>query len=214
MNKKLGLIGSIINAITVLLFAIFMAVDFNFGSYFVCILLSLSFVMMIAAFENECSQDKKVAGKIALVLAGVYSTLIMIVYFTQCTSVIHDDLNLQAAKILNYSYLGLMFNLDLLGYAIMALSTFFIGLTINAQNKKDKVKGNPVDRNYGSVKNLRRTPDWKVKQGNQPEGSFCAERQEPSLFYCSYQHQKQTVYPQKMHVPENAASRGNHNHVN
>lgn len=138
MNKKLGMIGSIINAITVLLFAIFMGVDFNFGSYFVCILLSLSFVMMIAAFENECSEDKKVAGKIALVLSGVYSTLIMIVYFTQCTSVIHDNLNLQAAKILNYSYLGLMFNLDLLGYAIMALSTFFIGFTINVKNKKDK----------------------------------------------------------------------------
>ena len=138
MNKKLGMIGSIINAITVLLFAIFMGVDFNFGSYFVCILLSLSFVMMIAAFENECSEDKKVAGKIALVLSGVYSTLIMIVYFTQCTSVIHDNLNLQAAKILNYSYLGLMFNLDLLGYAIMALSTFFIGFTINDKNKKDK----------------------------------------------------------------------------
>ena len=138
MNKKLGMIGSIINAITVLLFAIFMAIDFNFGSYFVCILLSLSFVMMIAAFENECTEDKKVAGKIALILAGVYSTLIMIVYFTQCTSVIHDNLNLQAAKILNYSYLGLMFNLDLLGYAIMALSTFFIGFTINVKNKKDK----------------------------------------------------------------------------
>ena len=138
MNKKLGMIGSIINAITVLLFAIFMAIDFNFGSYFVCILLSLSFVMMIAAFENECPEDKKVAGKIALVLAGVYSTLIMIVYFTQCTSVINDNLSPEAARILNYSYLGLMFNLDLLGYAIMALSTFFIGFTINAQNKKDK----------------------------------------------------------------------------
>ncbi len=138
MNKKLGLIGSIINAITVLLFAIFMAIDFNFGSYFVCILLSLSFVMMIAAFENECSEDKKVAGKIALVLAGVYSTLIMIVYFTQCTSVINDNLSPEAARILNYSYLGLMFNLDLLGYAIMALSTFFIGFTINVHNKKDK----------------------------------------------------------------------------
>ena len=83
-----------------------------------------------------------------------------------------------------------------------------------AQNKKDKVKGYPVDRNYGSVKNLRRTPNRKVKQGNQPEGSFCAERQEFSLFNYPYQHKKQTVYPQKMHVPENAASRRNHNHVN
>ena len=72
MNKKLGLIGSIINAITVLLFAIFMAIDFNFASYFVCILLSLSFVMMIAAFENECTEDKKVAGKIALEIWCLY----------------------------------------------------------------------------------------------------------------------------------------------
>jgi hypothetical protein len=138
MNKKFGMIGSLINAITVLLFAFFMAIDFNSGSYFVCILLSLSFVMMIAAFENECTEDKKVAGKIALVFAGVYSTLIIIVYFTQCTSVINDNLSPQALKILDYRYLSLMFNLDLLGYAIMALSTFFIGFTINVKNKKDK----------------------------------------------------------------------------
>lgn len=35
--------------------------------------------------------------------------------------------------------MGLVFNLDLLGYGIMALSTSFIGLAINVQNKKDKV---------------------------------------------------------------------------
>ena len=37
MNKKLGMIGSIINAITVLLFAIFLLIDFKFGYFFVCI---------------------------------------------------------------------------------------------------------------------------------------------------------------------------------
>ena len=139
MNKKLGMIGAIINAITVLLFAIFMIIGFNFGSYFVCIFLSLSFVMMIAAFDNECREDKKVASKIALALACIYSVLIIIVYFTQCTSVINDKLSKDALKILDYRYMGLMFNIDLLGYAIMALSTFFIGLTINVKNKKDKI---------------------------------------------------------------------------
>lgn len=139
MNKKIGMIGSIINAITVLLFAIFMIIGFNFGSYFVCIFLSLSFVMMIAAFDNECKEDKKVASKIALALACIYSVLIIIVYFTQCTSVINDKLSKDALKILDYRYMGLMFNIDLLGYAIMALSTFFIGLTINVKNKKDKI---------------------------------------------------------------------------
>lgn len=138
MNKKLGMIGSIINVITVLLFAIFLLIDFKFGYFFVCIFLSLSFIMMIASFENECTEENKVAGKISLSLAGVYSTLIMIVYFTQCTSVLNDNLNKEALKVLDYSNMGLMFNLDLLGYAIMALSTFFIGLTIKINNKQDK----------------------------------------------------------------------------
>ena len=138
MNKKIGMIGSIVNVITVLLFAIFLLVDFKIGYYFVCIFLSLSFIMMIASFEDECKENNKVAGKIALILAGVYSTLIMIVYFTQCTSVVNDKLSTEALKVLDYSNMGLMFNLDLLGYAIMALSTFFIGLTFNAKNKKDK----------------------------------------------------------------------------
>ena len=138
MNKKIGIIGSIINVITVLLFAIFLVIEFKLGYYFVCIFLSISFIMMIASFENECTKDKKVAGKIALILAGVYSTLIMIVYFTQCTSVLNDNLSKEALKVLDYSNMGLMFNLDLLGYAIMALSTFFIGFTINVNNKKDR----------------------------------------------------------------------------
>ena len=132
MNKIIGMIGSVINVITVLLFAIFLLIDFKFGYFFVCILLSLSFIMMIGGLENECSEE------IALILAGVYSTLIMIVYFTQCTSVLNDNLSKEALKVLDYSNMGLMFNLDLLGYAIMALSTFFIGLTLNVKNKKDK----------------------------------------------------------------------------
>ena len=138
MNKKIGLIGSVINIITVILFAIFMLFNYTYGSYFICIFLSLSFIMMIASFENECVEDKKIAGKVALILAGIYSTLILIVYFTQCTSVVNDNLSIDVLKILDYKSLGFMFNLDLLGYGIMALSTFFIGLTINIKNKKDK----------------------------------------------------------------------------
>ena len=138
MNKKLGIIGSIINVITVLLFAFFMLIDFNFGSYFVCIFLSLSFVMMVSSFQNECTEDNKVAGKIALVFSAIYATLICIVYFTQCTTVMNEELSSDMKKALDYSNLGLFFNLDLLGYGIMALSTFFIGLTIKVKNKMDK----------------------------------------------------------------------------
>lgn len=138
MNKKIGMIGSIINVITVIAFAICMLIHYDFGSYFSCIFLSISFIIMIASFENECTKENKVAGKIAITLAAVYATFIMFVYFTQCTTVINDKLSSEALKVLDYRYLGLAFNIDLLGYGIMALSTFFIGLTINVKNKKDK----------------------------------------------------------------------------
>lgn len=138
MKNKIGEIGSIINIISVLAFAICMLISYDFGSYFVCIFLALSFIMMIACFESECNEDNKVAGKIAFILAGIYATLILIVYFTQCTTVFNEALSNEATKILNFKYMGLLFNIDLLGYGIMALSTFFIGLTINTENKIDK----------------------------------------------------------------------------
>ena len=138
MNRKIGMIGSLVNAITVIGFALFMLIDFTFGSYFICILLALSFVCMVSALEVECKSDAKAAGKTALVFTAIYATLILIVYYTQCTTVINENLGNDAAHILNYSYMGLMFNLDMLGYGIMALSTFFIGLTVNVKNKKDK----------------------------------------------------------------------------
>ena len=138
MNRKIGMIGSLINLVTVVCFAVFMLVKFTFGSYFVCIFLSISFMCMIGAFDSECSQDRKAAGRTALIFSGVYATLIMIVYFTQCTTVHNENLSQDVAGILNFSNLSWIFNLDLLGYGMMALSTFFAGLTINVKNKKDK----------------------------------------------------------------------------
>ena len=138
MNKKIGIIGAAINALTVLLFAIFLIANLPFAYFFVCILLSLSYVMMISIFDTECKPEYKGASKAGLLFGAVYCVLIIIVYFTQCTTVHNETLSEDIAKVLDYKYFGLMFNLDMLGYGIMALSTFFIGLTINVKNKKDK----------------------------------------------------------------------------
>ena len=138
MNRKIGMIGSLINALTVLGFAIFLLMGFKFGYFCICIFLSLSFICMIAAFDAECTEENKVAGKVAVILAAIYATYIMLVYFTQCTTVHNETLSGDVLKILDYSCFSLMFNIDLLGYGIMALSTFFIGLTLNVKNKKDK----------------------------------------------------------------------------
>lgn len=75
---------------------------------------------------------------IGVVIAAIYAVLILLVYFAQTTSVRLENLNEQAIRILDFERGGLLFNYDLLGYGMMALSTFFIGLSISPNSKVDK----------------------------------------------------------------------------
>ena len=138
LNKMIPKAGSAIVTVTVFLFALFLMINYSMGSFFVCIILPLGFIMMTAGLHNECENDRKVAANIGLALAAVYCTFIMLVYFTQLTTVKNEQLTEQAAKLLEMGRCGLIFNFDLLGYGIMALSTFFTGLSMKAENKADK----------------------------------------------------------------------------
>ena len=138
LNKMIPKVGSAIVTVTVFLFALFLIINYSMGSYFVCLILPLGFIMMTAGLHNECENDRKVAANIGLLLAAVYGTFIMLVYFTQLTTVNYEQLTEQAANLLEFGKFGLIFNYDLLGYGIMALSTFFMGLSMKAKNKADK----------------------------------------------------------------------------
>ena len=138
INKTIAKVGSEIVTVTVFLFALFLIINYSMGSFFVCLILPLGFIMMTAGLHNECENDRKVAANIGLTLAAVYCTFIMLVYFTQLTTVKNEYLNEQAANLLTMGKCGLIFNFDLLGYGIMALSTFFTGLSMKAENKADK----------------------------------------------------------------------------
>ena len=138
MNKLLPRIGSAIVSATVLLFAIFMLIDYPFGSYIVCMLLPIGYIMMAAGFHHESCEEQKVAATTGLIFSAIYATLIFLVYFAQTTTVRLEDISEQAIRILDYQRGGLLFNYDLLGYGMMALSTFFIGLSIKPGSKSDK----------------------------------------------------------------------------
>ena len=127
LNKTISKVGSAIVTVTVFLFAMFLVIDFSMGSYFVCLILPIGFILMTAGLNNECEDDRKVAASIGLILAAVYSTFIMLVYFSQLTTVNNEQLNEQATKLLVFNKCGLIFNYDLLGYGVMALSTFYEG---------------------------------------------------------------------------------------
>ena len=138
LNKGVSKIGSAIVTVTVFLFAVFLIINFSMGYYFVCLILPIGFIMMTAGLQSECEGDRKVAANIGLTLAAVYCTFIMFVYFTQLTTVHNEQLNEQATNLLKFDRFGLIFNFDLLGYGVMALSTFFTGLSMKPKNKMDK----------------------------------------------------------------------------
>ena len=138
MNRLIARIGSAIVAVTVLLFAVCLIVDFTFGSYFVCMFLPMGYIMMAAGLRQESHEDRRVAADVGMVFAGIYAVLILLVYFAQTTSVNLGGLSEGAIAVLDFKRGGLIFNYDLLGYGMMALSTFFIGLSIKARSKPDK----------------------------------------------------------------------------
>ena len=138
LNKIISKVGSSIVTVTVFLFALFLIINFPMGYFFVCLILPIGFIMMTAGLQNECEGDGKVAGNIGLILAAVYATFIMLVYFAQLTTVKNELLNEQAANLLVFGKFGLIFNYDLLGYGVMALSTFFTGLSMKPKLKTDK----------------------------------------------------------------------------
>lgn len=138
MNRTIARVGAMIVTVSVLLFAVCMLIPFDFGSYFVCMLLPIGYIMTIAGFCHESEEKGRVAANIGMVFAALYAVLVFLVYFAQLTAVRVDALSEQAAQILTYSKGGLFFSYDLLGYGMMALSTFFVGLTIEAKTKPDK----------------------------------------------------------------------------
>ena len=138
MNRNIGLISSAINLCSVIGFVVFLIVGASIGNYFLGMFIAFSFVPMIVAFAMYSKPDNKVASYTAMIFAGIYAVLILLVYFAQVTTVRLSSLSEQAEQIISSQRFGLFFNYDLLGYGIMALSTFFIGLTIDVETKGDK----------------------------------------------------------------------------
>ncbi len=138
MNRTIAKIGAMIVTISVLLFAICMLIPFDFGSYFVCMLLPIGYIMLAVGICDEADENHRVAAHVGSIFAAIYAVLVFLVYFAQTTAVRLDLLGEQAMQILNYSRGGLFFSYDLLGYGMMALSAFFVGLTIDAKTKIDK----------------------------------------------------------------------------
>ena len=138
LNRTVPKIGAAVVAVTVFLFAVCLIINFTFGSYLVCMFLPIGYIMMAAGFHHESAEDRKAVSMIGMVFSAIYAVLIFLVYFAQATSVRLGGLSAEAMRILDFRRGGLIFNYDLLGYGMMALSTFFIGLSFRAGSREEK----------------------------------------------------------------------------
>lgn len=138
MNRKIGIYSSVINLVAIISFSISMLFRFNYGSYFSSMFIAFSFVVMTCCYAYVAEQKYKLAGCISVAFASIYATIILLVYFAQLTTVRLNELTPQAIILLDFQQCSLMFHYDLLGYALMALSTFFAGLTIPTYTKTNK----------------------------------------------------------------------------
>jgi hypothetical protein len=135
---NIGILGSVINLFCVIGFAFCLLIGASIGNYLFGMFIAFSFVIMVSSFVVHSKPENKAAGYISMIFSGIYAVFILLVYFAQITTVRLVLLNEQAAQIISSQKFGLFFNYDLLGYGVMALSTFFIGLTIDGKVGIDK----------------------------------------------------------------------------
>lgn len=138
MNKKIGIYSSLLTLAAVTAFAVCMIAGTVYGSYISSLFIAWGFVPMVCSIASLSGKERKAAGYTAIAFSAVYAMLIGLVYFAQLTTVHLSKLNEQASALLDYSKFGLFFSYDLLGYAFMALATFFISFTIIPENRADK----------------------------------------------------------------------------
>lgn len=115
-----------------------MLLGLDVGSYLSSMFIAFSFVPMVCAYTYFEDQKIKVAGISAISFSVMYAVIILLVYFAQLTTVQNSDLTKQTRILLDFQQFDLFFNYDMLGYALMSLTTFFLDLIIEVRSKSDQ----------------------------------------------------------------------------
>lgn len=138
MRNRIGFFSALTVTAAAILFAAGILSGSSTLSYIVCMILSWGYIMLACSFAAEASPKRRPLASGGIAFACVYCVFVCLVYFTQLTTVANGSLSGDLMKILSYESPGsLMFNLDLFGYAMMAISTFFIGFTIKPETTFD-----------------------------------------------------------------------------
>lgn len=137
-NSRVGFFSALTAMTSTILFGISLIMNAPNLSFGVCMILSWSYIALTCAFATKAAMDRKALAYTGMALACVYAVFVNLVYFTQLTIVNQKAASDDVLKILIFQPGSLMFAFDILGYGIMALSTFFVGMSIAPARTTDK----------------------------------------------------------------------------
>lgn len=130
-NINIGIISASGAGLCTVLFAVFIIAGANMLSYFVCLLLSIFYLINVISNNVVINKTEKIYSQIGIAFAIIYCVLICIVYYTQITFVRLGNPSIEALSIVSYSPpKTVFFALDILGYTFLSLSTLFVAFTI------------------------------------------------------------------------------------
>lgn len=103
-----------------------------------CLLLSWAYVGVACVYAQYAKEERRAVAVCGVAIAIIYSVFTNLVYYTQLTTVAHQAADQSLLKVLTFEPGSWLFGFDILGYGLMALSTFLIGLTLEPKNARDR----------------------------------------------------------------------------
>ncbi len=141
-NHQLGRLGAYTAGLATFLFALSMLIPDKAISgplsYGTSLFIAIGYLCMACGLAAVAVKDSKGCAYACAAFASVYAALICLVYFTQLTTVWQKAASSELLDVLTYRPGSWMFNVDMLGYAMLSLSTVFAGLAITTKTKGEK----------------------------------------------------------------------------
>jgi hypothetical protein len=126
-TRKIGKAAALTAGVCTLLFALLIVLDFFVKTsnlqFFVCFFLALSYVVVANALYSLARPERKIWGRISLSFSVMYAVYICLVYYSQLTVVRLGLVPESLLPLINYVPGNWLFAADMLGYALLALST-------------------------------------------------------------------------------------------
>ncbi len=141
---KIGFWSAILTTVWIVLFDIAIAlgmvgVSTRSGAVGVSLLLSLSFIVLIASIHHCASPEKQVWSHIGLAFAIVYASLLTWNYYLQITVVRHSP-QLYEWLTMDFTPATAFWSLETAGYTLMGLAALFASLTLNERGIGRKIR--------------------------------------------------------------------------